>query len=185
MFKRNSTRDLVPLRDIHYNNHDNLNILETGIPKMVLERYLQHPDDVIAIIAQLNFEEIKTFVQKLLRYVNTPEFGDLLNQFFNDNIIKQQILDIYDKFVTSVRKNNSVANSYLKETNPILCGMITKWVGFGKIKKKHNRHHRSVIEQTDLIKSIIEEFNEDTQKRIYKRLCKKIKKRHALNRHKL
>ena len=109
MFKRH---ELVPLSEIDYHNNDKLNILETGIPKIVLERYLQHPDDVIAIIAQLNFEEIKTFVQKLLRYVNTPEFGDLLNQFFNDNIIKQQILDIYENFVTSVRNKNSVANSY-------------------------------------------------------------------------
>jgi hypothetical protein len=184
MFKHNSTRDMVPLKDIHYNDNDNLNILETGIPKMVLERYIQHPNDVIAIIAQLNAGDIKIFIRSLLQVMNTPEFGNFLNEIFNDNYIKNQILDIYEKFVTSVRNKNSVANAYLKEINPVLRGIVTKWVGFGKLKKKHNRHHRAVIEQTDLIKSIIEEFNEDTQKRIYKRLCKKIKKRHALNRHK-
>ena len=176
MFKHNSTRDMVPLKDIHYNDNDNLNILETGIPKMVLERYIQHPNDVIAIIAQLNAGDIKNFIRSLLQVMNTPEFGNFLNEIFNDNYIKRQILDIYEKIVTSVRNKNSVANAYLKEINPVLRGIVTKWVGFGKLKKKHNRHHRAVIEQTDLIKSIIEEFNEDTQKRIYKRLCKKIKK---------
>jgi hypothetical protein len=175
---------MVPLKDIHYNDNDTLNVLETGIPKMVLERYIQHPNDVIAIISQLNADDIKIFIRSLLQVMNTPEFGNFLNEIFNDNYIKNQILDIYEKFVTSVRNKNSVANAYLKEINPVLRGIVTKWVGFGKLKKNTTRHHHAVIEQTDLINSIIEEFNEDTQKRIYKRLCKKRKKRHTLNRFK-
>ena len=83
MFKHNSTReDMVALKDIHFNNNDNLNILETGIPKMVLERYIKHPNDVIEIIAQLNAGDIKNFIRSLLQVMNTPEFGNFLNEIF-------------------------------------------------------------------------------------------------------
>ena len=56
MFRQNS--DLKPLRDMRYNNGDHLNMLEKGVPKLVLERYIQHPDDVIEIIEQLNARDV-------------------------------------------------------------------------------------------------------------------------------
>ena len=134
MFRQNS--DLIPLKHIQYNNDDRLNILEDGVPKLVLERYKQHPDDVIEIIEQLNANDVQAFLGKLLSQINTPEFGLFLNYIFNNDNIKNKIHDIFETFVTSVRKTNYVANAYIKEINPFLHTMVTNWLGFGKIHKK-------------------------------------------------
>ena len=136
-----STRDLIPLSDFRNlkkeNTHDSNIITQSlkNVPKALVENMLEHPEYIINTLEQLNPYKIQTFLKSLLYYINTPDFGNFLNEIFNDNYIKRQILDIYEKFVTSVRNKNSVANAYLKEINPVLRGIVTKWVGFGKLKK--------------------------------------------------
>ena len=94
------------------------------------------------------------------------EFGIFKNHIFNNADIMNQIGDIFERFLTSLTKRNSVANHYVQKINPILYLFVTKWLGFGTIPKTYIRHqhkqNRAVIEQTDLINSIIKEFNEDT-----------------------
>ena len=66
-------------------------------------------------------------------------------------------------------------NRYMQRINPMLSLFLTDWVTFGTstIPKRKRRNHRIVIQQTD---------NEDTEKHIYKKLLKRIKKQHDLRR---
>ena len=133
--------DMIPLTDfpnLKKEKKNGSNIITQSlrnVPITRVENMLEHLQNIIYTLEQLNPYKIQYFLKTLLYYMNTPEFGNLLNEIFNDNDMKHKILDIYEKVVTSVRKKNSVANAYLKEMNPLVHRMVTNWLGFGKIKK--------------------------------------------------
>ena len=141
----------------------------------LMNSILKNPQSLSNAIEKLNKSDITNFLINILHEIDTDEFRNNLSIIFNNETIMDTTFHIFQKFFTSAKKRNSVVNRYMQRINPMLSLFLTDWVTFGTstIPKRKRRNHRIVIQQMD---------NEDTQKRTYKKLFKRIKKQHDLRR---
>ena len=141
----------------------------------LMNSILKNPQSLSNAIEKLNKSDITNFLINILHEIDTDEFRNNLSIIFNNETIMDSTFHIFQKFFTSAKKRNSVVNRYMQRINPMLSLFLTDWVTFGTstIPKRKRRNHRIVIQQMD---------NEDTQKHIYKKLLKRIKKQHDLRR---
>ena len=141
----------------------------------LMNSILKNPQSLSNAIEKLNKSDITNFLINILHEIDTDEFRNNLSIIFNNETIMDSTFHIFQKFFTSAKQRNSVVNRYMQRINPMLSLFLTDWVTFGTstIPKRKRRNHRIVIQQMD---------NEDTQKHIYKKLLKRIKKQHDLRR---
>ena len=141
----------------------------------LMNSIVKNPQSLSNAIEKLNKSDITNFLINILHEIDTDEFRNNLSIIFNNETIMDSTFHIFQKFFTSAKKRNSVVNRYMQRINPMLSLFLTDWVTFGTstIPKRKRRNHRIVIQQMD---------NEDTQKHIYKKLLKRIKKQHDLRR---